>query len=189
MKTVAFRHMKDGTAAEYEMLAELEGRYAASLPERLAAALQRLGTSLEGYRVSRLEHSLQCATRAERDGADPEMIAAALLHDVGDDLAPHNHAALAAEILRGYVRPEVTWIVAQHGLFQAYYYAHHYGQDRNARDALRGHRWFGACAAFCENWDQASFDPAFQSERLEHFMPLLRDIFGKPPVFGTGLAL
>jgi predicted HD phosphohydrolase len=189
MKTVAFRHMKDGTAAEYEMLAELEGRYAASLPERLAAALRRLGTSLEGYRVTRLEHSLQCATRAERDGADPEMIAAALLHDVGDDLAPHNHAALAAEILRGYVRPEVTWIVAQHGLFQAYYYAHHYGKDRNAREALRGHQWFEACAAFCENWDQASFDPDFSSESLDHFLPLLTDIFGRKPEYQTGLTL
>ena len=189
MTTVSFRHMKDGTAADYRMLAELERGYAAALPGRLLAALQRLDTSLEGYRISRLEHSLQCATRAERDGADAEMIAAALLHDVGDDLAPHNHAALAADILRGYVRPEITWIVQQHGLFQAYYYAHHYGQNRHVRDALRGHKWFDACAAFCENWDQASFDPEFATEDLDHFIPLLTDIFGKSPAYDTGSAL
>ena len=183
MSTVSFRQMKHGTSEDYHLLAGLERSYAAALPERLTDALLRLGNSLEGYQVSRLEHSLQCATRAERDGADEEMVAAALLHDLGDDLAPHNHAALAAEIVRGYVRPEITWIVAQHGIFQAYYYAHHYGQDRNARDALRGHQWFSACAAFCENWDQASFDPDYATESLDHFKPLLHQLFCRPPRF------
>jgi len=117
MKPVEFRQMKDGTAEEYRMLAELEQDYATGLPRRLLNALGLLGDSLQGYQVSRLQHSLQAATRAERDGADEEMIAAALLHDVGDDLAPYNHAAMAAEILRPYVREEVAWIVAQHGLF------------------------------------------------------------------------
>ena len=162
------------------MLQTLEDSYEADLPQRLIAALQRLDFSLQGYLVTRLQHSLQAATRAERDGADEELIAAALLHDVGDDLAPRNHAALAAEIIRPYVRPEVTWIVAQHGIFQAFYYAHHYGQDRNAREALRGHQWFNACAEFCENWDQSSFDPDYDALPLSHFQPLLTDIFAKP---------
>jgi predicted HD phosphohydrolase len=179
MKQVQFRRMRDGTAEEYRMLEGLKRDYAAGLPQRLVRALLRLGDSLEGYRVTRLQHSLQTATRAERDGADEEMIAAALLHDIGDDLAPHNHAALAAEIVRPYVRPEVTWIVAQHGVFQAYYYAHHLGGDRDAREALRGHKWFGACAAFCENWDQASFDPDYDTMKLGHFVPLLELVFGR----------
>jgi predicted HD phosphohydrolase len=177
MKQVQFRQMKDGTAEEYRMLAGLEQDYAAALPRRLLNALGLLGESLQGYQVSRLQHSLQAATRAERDGADEEMIAAALLHDIGDDLAPFNHAAIAAEILRPYVREEVTWIVAQHGVFQAYYYAHHTGGDRNTRDALRGHKWFGACAAFCERWDQASFDPDYDGSPIGHFEPLLQQIF------------
>jgi predicted HD phosphohydrolase len=143
---------------------------------------------LQGYQVSRLQHSLQAATRAERDGADEEMIAAALLHDIGDDLAPCNHAAIAAEILRPYVRPEVAWIVEQHGVFQAYYYAHHTGGDRHARDSLRGHRWFNACAAFCEKWDQSSFDPDYQTLPLEHFGPLVRQVFLRPKE-GQGSAL
>ena len=181
MEQVAFRQMKDGTEAEYKMLDRLERKYAAELPQRLVAALKLLDTSLEGYQVSRLTHSLQTATRAERDGADEEMIAAALIHDLGDDLAPYNHAAFAAEIIKPYVRPQVTWIVAQHGVFQAYYYAHHYGQDRFAREALREHEWFGACAAFCENWDQASFDPEYDTLPLAHFEPLLERVFVKDP--------
>jgi predicted HD phosphohydrolase len=179
MDQVAFRQMKDGTEAEYLMLDTLERHYAAALPQRLLAALQKLDTSLEGYQVSRLTHSLQTATRAERDRADEEMIAAALLHDIGDDLAPYNHAAFAAEIIRPYVRPEITWIIAQHGIFQSYYYAHHYGRDRHAREALRGHEWFTPCAAFCENWDQASFDPDYDTLPLAHFAPLIERIFTK----------
>jgi predicted HD phosphohydrolase len=179
MNKVSFRQMKHGTAEEYRMLQTLEADYADQLPQRLSRALVRLDDSLEGYLVTRLQHSLQAATRAERDRADEELIAAALLHDIGDDLAPHNHAALAAEIMRPYVRPEVTWIVAQHGVFQAYYYAHHYNADRNARDALRGHEWFNACAMFCENWDQSSFDPDYQSLPLSHFEPLLNHLFRK----------
>jgi predicted HD phosphohydrolase len=180
MNQVSFRQMKYGTAEEYRMLQGLEAAYASALPDRLIAALLRLDDSLQGYLVTRLQHSLQAATRAERDGADEELIAAALLHDIGDDLAPHNHAALAAEILRPYVRPEVTWIVAQHGIFQAYYYAHHYGADRNAREVLRGHAWFNACADFCENWDQSSFDPDYETLPLSHFVPLLRQVFARP---------
>jgi predicted HD phosphohydrolase len=177
MQTVSFRRMADGTAAEYRMLDTLERHYAASLPARLIAALQRLDGSLEGYLVTRLTHSLQTATRAERDGADEEMIAAALLHDVGDDLAPWNHAAFAAEILRPYVRPQITWIVAQHGVFQNYYYAQHTGGDQHAREKFRGHEWFESCAAFCENWDQSSFDPDYPTKPLTHFEPLVTHIF------------
>ncbi len=178
--SVSFRQMKDSTAEDYRLLEHYERDYLRTLPDRLLAALAKLDTGLAGYPVSRLEHSLQTATRALRDGADDELVVAALLHDVGDDLAPYNHAELAAAILRPYVRPEVTWIVEQHGLFQSYYYAHHYGRDRNGRDRFRGHRWFDACASFCERWDQASFDPDYRSEPLERFVPLVRAIFSRP---------
>jgi predicted HD phosphohydrolase len=179
MNQVGFRAMKHGTADDYKMLDALERHYASALPHRLVQALERLGHSLEGYQVSRLHHSLQTATRAENDGADDELVAAALLHDIGDDLAPCNHAALAAEIIRPYVRPEVTWIVAHHGTFQMYYYAHHLGGNRDAREALRGHAWFDACAHFCETYDQPSFDPDYPTRALPHFMPLLERIFGQ----------
>jgi predicted HD phosphohydrolase len=178
--TVGFRQMKDGTREDYALLGRYEHDYALALPDRLLAALAKLDSGLAGYPLSRYQHSLQTATRALREGADTELVVAALVHDVGDDLAPYNHAELAAGILRPYVRAEVTWIVEQHGLFQSYYFAHHYDGDRNGRERLRSHRWFDACAAFCENWDQASFDPAYPSEPLERFVPLVREIFTRP---------
>jgi predicted HD phosphohydrolase len=177
---VSFRRMEDGTREDYELLERLERDYARRLPDRLIAALSKLDQSLPGYRVSRLEHSLQAATRALKEGADDELIVAALIHDVGDDLAPYNHAEVAAGIIRPYVRPEVAWIVEQHGLFQTYYYAHHTGGDRHAREKLRGHPWYQACKDFCARWDQCSFDPDYPSLPLAAFEPRLREIFTRP---------
>ena len=180
-RIVSFRRMEDGTKEDYELLERSEREYARHLPDHLLAALARLDHSLEGYPVSRLTHSLQAATRALRDGADDEMIAAALIHDVGDELAPYNHQEIAAAILRPYVRPEVTWIVQHHALFQNYYYVHHFGGDRNARDRLRDHPWYQACKDFCANWDQNSFDPGYPTEPLATFEPVIRRIFTRPP--------
>lgn len=179
---VSFRQMKDGTSADYVLLDAYEKNYASGLADRVLEALEKLGHALQGYPVSRLTHSLQAATRARRDGADDELIVAALLHDIGDELAPYNHAELAAAILRPYVRAEVSWIVAQHGLFQSYYYAQHRGGDRYARNRFKDHPWFHACAHFCAAWDQSSFDPDYAHDSKESFEPLVRQIFSRPPV-------
>jgi predicted HD phosphohydrolase len=180
-RIVSFRQMKDGTKEDYELLDEAEKRYALGLADRVLESLVKLDHSLEGYPVSRLGHSLQAATRALRDEADEEMVVAALIHDVGDELAPYNHAEVAAAILRPYVRAEVSWIVSHHGLFQNYYYVHHFGGDRNARERLREHPWYEACVHFCAAWDQSSFDPDYPSEPLSTFEPLVRRIFARAP--------
>ena len=181
MNTVSFTQMKDGSAEEYALLHRLEADYIRALPDRLLVALQRLGDSLQGYQVSRLEHSLQSATRAEDDGADVDLIVAALLHDLGDELAPDNHSQLAASILRPYVRAQVTWVVEMHGLFQMRYYAHHLGKDPDGYLAYRDHPWFEDCVTFCERYDQAAFDPAYPTRPLSHFEPLLRAVFARKP--------
>jgi predicted HD phosphohydrolase len=178
---VSFMRMADGTREDYLLLDQAERDYARGLPERVLEALRHLDHSLDGYRVSRLQHCLQTATRAAADGADDELLVAALMHDIGDELAPYNHAEVAAGIIRPYVRPEVSWIVEQHGLFQTYYYAHHLGGNRNARERLREHEWFGACASFCERWDQASFDPNYPTQPLEAFVPVVHRIFSRKP--------
>jgi predicted HD phosphohydrolase len=178
---VSFRRMEDGTREDYLLLDRSEREYAQALPDNIIAALHKLDHTLAGYPVTRLQHSLQAATRAMRDGADDELIVAALIHDIGDELAPYNHQDIAAAILQPYVRAEVTWIVAHHALFQNYYYVHHLGGDRNARDRFRDHPWYAACRDFCANWDQNSFDPDYPTEPLAAFEPLLRRVFGRAP--------
>ena len=130
-RIVSFTQMKHGTREDYALLDESERNFARGLPEQILGALRALDHSLEGYPVSRLGHILQTATRARNDGADEELVAGALIHDIGDMLAPYNHAEVAAGIIRPYVRAEVTWIVEQHGLVQSYYYAHHLGGNRS----------------------------------------------------------
>jgi len=183
LSKVQFTEMKHGSKEDYELLSKFEKEYAEKLPDRILEALLNLGDSMDGYQVSRLEHSLQSATRAERDGADEEMIVATLVHDIGDSLAPFNHSQLVASVLRPYVSEKVYWIMLHHGMFQEYYYAHHIGRDRNVRDQFKDHKYYQATVDFCEKWDQKSFDPEYDSFPLEHFEPMVRNLFSKQPKY------
>ncbi len=131
--TVAFTQMKDGSKEDYALLDNLEHEFVSKTADRVLEHLARLEHSLSGYKVSRLGHSLQSATLAYRDGADIDWVVATLLHDIGDDLAPHNHDSVAAAVIKPYVREEVSWVIQHHGIFQMVYYAHHTGGDPEAR--------------------------------------------------------
>lgn len=181
MDVVKFTSMADGDAEDYALLERQERLYADAVGDRLMTALAALDDSLSGYKVSRLGHSLQSATRAWRDGADIDWIVAALLHDIGDVHAPYNHDDYAATILQPYVREQVTWVVRVHGDFQKYYYAHHVGGNRNARERHAGHACYDDCVAFCARWDQTSFDPDYDSRTLDFFRPMVTTVFGRTP--------
>jgi predicted HD phosphohydrolase len=180
MDTVNFIRMQDGTREEYQFLDRMEDEYKAGLPERILEHLRKLEHSISGYRISRLEHSLQGATRAARAGETDEMIIAVLLHDIGDELATYSHSEMAAAILRPFVSEKLYWIVKHHGVFQMYYYAHHCGGDRNCRDIYRDHAWYQDAIDFCHNYDQNCFDPDYESEPLEFFEPILRRVMARP---------
>ena len=177
---VSFTQMKDGTKEDYELLEKLEKPYLALTADRVMDELRRQGeVSLEGYRITRLEHGLQSGTRAVREGADIDWVVGALLHDIGDGLAPQNHDRFSAEVIRPFVRDEVAWTVEHHGIFQMFYYGHHYGWDKDARDRFKGHPCWQSCADFCERWDQSSFDPDYDYEPLEFFEPMVREVFSR----------
>ncbi len=180
MQTVDFIHMEDGTREEYEFLGQLERGYTDQLPQRIMAALSKLAQGLSGYRINRLEHSLQGATRAHRAGESDEMVVAILLHDIGDELAPHSHSEMAAAILRPFVSEKIYWIVKHHGVFQMYYYAHHCGGDRNTREMFSDSPWYQDAIDFCHNYDQNCFDPDYDTEPLAFFEPVLRRVLANP---------
>jgi len=180
MQTVNFTRMEDGTREEYEFLDRMEHEFIAGLPERIIDSMRKLEHSISGYRISRLEHSLQGATRAFRADESEEMIIAVLLHDIGDELAPHSHSEMAAAILRPFVSERLYWIIKHHGIFQMYYYAHHCGGDRNTREMFRDHAWYQDAIDFCHNYDQNCFDPDYDSEPLEFFEPILRRVMSRP---------
>ena len=183
MKKVNFTEMKNGSKEDYELLEKYEKNFERKTADRLIKYLASQTTTLEGYQITRLEHSLQAATRAYKNGESEEMVVATLLHDIGDDLAPMNHSQYAASIIRPYVSEKTYWIILHHGLFQTYYSAHHLGGDRNARDKFKDHKYYQDTVDFCEKYDQSSFDPNYKSMSLEEFEPMEKKIFDRKPFY------
>ncbi len=183
MKKVNFTEMKHGSKEDYELLEKYEHNFERETADRLLKYLASQTTTLEGYQITRLEHSLQAATRAHRNNESEEMVVATLLHDIGDELAPMNHSQYAASIIRPYVSEKTYWIINHHGLFQTFYSAHHLGGDRNARDKFKDHKYYQATVDFCEKYDQSSFDPDYKSMTLKEFEPMVKRIFSRKPFY------
>ena len=181
MDLAKFVQMKDGTKEDYLLLEKHEKKYIEGTADRLIKFMSGLSNTLEGYQITRLEHSLQSATRALNDKASDEMVVATLLHDIGDELAPLNHSEYAAALLKPYVSEKTHWIIEKHGEFQMYYYAHHLGGNKNQRDKYKGHKYYKDTVDFCENWDQKSFDPNFKSLPLKDFESMVKKIFSRKP--------
>ena len=163
MEKVSFTEMKNGTKEDYLFLEKYEKEYVAKTADRILKFMSELTETLKGYQ---------------------EMVVATLLHDVGDELAPMNHSEYAAAILKQYVSEKTHWIIEKHGEFQAYYYVHHLGGNRNMREKYKDHKYYQATIDFCEKYDQISFDPNYKSLPLEHFEPMVRKIFSRKPYSG-----
>ena len=175
-----FTQMKDGDAEDYSIIAASNAKDYDHLADKVLTHLQMLKDDYGGFQVDRLTHSLQTATRAYRDNRDEEYIVCALIHDIGDNLAPANHAEFAATILQPFVSEENYWIVKHHGIFQGYYFFNFLGLDKNMRDEYRDSPYWHACAEFCAKYDQNSFDPEYDNMSIEEFEPMVRNVFAKP---------
>ena len=181
MSKVNFTAMDRGTREDYDLVFAHDVKNGSHQAEQVIGWLHAMDGD-SPYHVSRLEHCLQTATRAEQDGADEETVVCALLHDIGDVLGHHNHSQLAAALLRPYVGEKNYWVVKYHGLFQGYYWMEHFDQDKNARDRYKDHPYYQDCVDFCANWDQCSFDPAYPTQPLEHFIPMVERLFARKPL-------
>lgn len=177
---VPWTRMEDGTRADYEMLGALYAEHSQDeLVGNLISLLDVMRGPKLGYQIDRYEHSLQSASRALRADERLDLVMGALLHDIGDSIAPANHSALAASILKPYVDDETHWVVQHHGLFQGYYFFHHMGGDRDGRDVFVDHPFFDSCVAFCTNYDQNSFDPDYDTLPIAEFVPLMHELFSR----------
>ena len=175
-----FTSMTESTEADWQAIIAASAPFSRELPDRILAHLKMLKADHGGFAVDRLEHSLQTATRAFKDGRDEEYVVCALVHDIGDILGPSNHAEIGAVILKPYISEQNHWMMDKHGIFQGYYFFHHLGLDRDLREQYRGHPAFEHTAQFCHLYDQNSFDPAYESMPLEAFEPMLRRVLAAP---------
>ncbi|GBQ66850.1 putative HD phosphohydrolase [Ameyamaea chiangmaiensis NBRC 103196] len=175
-----FRSFDESTADDWVPIGVKFDAFQGEITSHIIGALKLLATLDLGYPIDRYQHSLQTATRALRDGADDETLVCALLHDVGDALAPTNHGAFAATMLAPYISPDNAWMVENHEAFQGYYYAQYFGGDPNARAAFRGHPAFERTVRFTDTWDQKAFDSGYDTLPLDAFIPALNRIFSRP---------
>jgi predicted HD phosphohydrolase len=179
-RRAAFHQMTEGTREDWMIIGGSAMEHNAKLADRVIAHLSLLANDYGGFAVDRLEHSLQTATRAHRDGRDEEYVVCALLHDVGDTLGSMNHADIAAAILKPFISEQNLFMLEKHGIFQGYYFFHHLGMNRDAREEFRGHPWFDRTARFCELYDGPAFDPRRETLPLEHFEPMVRRVLAAP---------
>ncbi len=179
-KRAQFHAMTEGTAEDWAIIGNCAKHFNKGLTDRVLDHLKLLDGDFGGFAIDRLQHSLQTATRAFRDGRDEEYVVCALLHDIGDTLGSFNHPDIAAAILKPFVSEQNLWMVQNHGVFQGYYFFHYLGLDRNMREQFKEHPWFEYTAQFCHLYDQPAFDPDYQSEPLEFFEPMVRRLFAKP---------
>lgn len=173
----SFTSMDTSTAEQWAVIGEETAKNQPRVAERVIGLLRSLADIVDGFSTDQLTHCLQTATRAERAGAGTEIVVASLCHDIGKAISVPNHPAIAAEILRAYVSPEVYHVIRTHQDFQGHHYYHHFGGDRNARDQYRGEEWFALGERFADEWDQKAFDPAYDTLPLEHFEPMVREVF------------
>jgi len=174
-----FTRMDESTAEQWAVIGRETAANQQRVAERMLEMLRSLAAITDGFAVDQLTHSLQTATRAERDGADSELVFASLMHDVGKAVSVPNHPEIAAAMIKPYVRPEVYEAIRAHQDFQGRHYYAHFGGDPNARDKYRGAAWFDLAARFADDWDQTAFDPDYDTLSLEHFEPLVRELTAK----------
>ena len=175
-----FRNFAEGTQDDWSIIAGQYLDFARALPDRVLTHLKLLDGDFGGFPIDRLQHCLQTATRAHRDGRPESYVVMALLHDIGDTLGTYDHPAIGAAILEPFVSEEEHWICRNHNDFQGYYYYHFLGMDRDKREQYRGSPHFAACEEFCAKYDQAAFDPDYDTLPLEFFEPMLRRVLATP---------
>jgi predicted HD phosphohydrolase len=170
-----FTRMDQSTADEWAVIGKETFEHQGRVADRVLGMLESLAEITDGFAVDQLTHCLQTATLAERAGADEELIFASLCHDIGKAVSVPNHPEIGAAIIKPYVRPDVHMAILAHQDFQGRHYYAHFGGDPNARDKYEGAPWFDLAAKFADEWDQIAFDPGYDTLKLEHFEPLVRE--------------
>jgi predicted HD phosphohydrolase len=175
-----FTRMDESTAEQWAVIGKETFEHQDRVAESVLAMLRSLATITDGFAVDQLTHSLQTATRAERAGADEEVVFASLLHDIGKAVSVPNHPEIAAAIIKPYVSADTYNMIRAHQDFQGRHYYHHFGGNPDARAQYEGEPWFDLAARFADDWDQVAFDPDYDTLPLEHFEPLVRARCAKP---------
>lgn len=150
------------------------------IPDRILAMLHASAGLVQGMQVTQLEHGLQTATMAERAGMNVDIVVASLCHDMGKVISTPNHSAISAEMIKPFVDPDAYWMVKVHQDFEGIHYLGKMGLDPMIRLQHRDHPAYELAERFADEWDQKAFDPDYDMLPLEHFEPMVREVFSRP---------
>jgi predicted HD phosphohydrolase len=175
-----FTRMDESTAEQWAVIGQETAKNQGRVADRILMLLRSLGDITDGFATDQLTHCLQTATLAEQAGADAEVVVASLCHDIGKAISVPNHGAIAAEMLKPYVRTEVYHTILNHQDFQGRHYYGYFDRPTDLRERFRDEPWFALCEQFTDDWDQVAFDPDGPTLPLEHFEPLVREVFARP---------
>lgn len=174
--------------------------------EFIADIFERRGAeSYLGEAVTMSQHMLQGAVLAERDGAPEELVAAALLHDIGHytsefgtlslgDVRDNYHEEAGAAVLAPFFPPVITECVRLHVPAKRYlcatdpgYYGKLSEASRHTLSLQGGPMSAAEVAEFETNpfhreavkvriWDDGGKDPALTTPPFRHYLPLLQRV-------------
>ena len=180
-----------------------------SFVDELIVLFQSRGDSqYGGEAVTQLEHALQAASLAEREQAAPELIVAALLHDIGHllhnlpDFAPEtgiddHHETSAGHFLRKHFPDAVTEPVRMHVAAKRYLcavesdYLQQLSQPSITSLGLQGgpmsseevaefrSQPFYQAAVRLRRWDDGAKDPTMVTPPISHFANYVRAVYKK----------
>jgi predicted HD phosphohydrolase len=174
---MSFKRMDEGKLEEWMAIGQEVAKRQANMPQIIKALLLQLEEQVDGFNINQLQHGLQTATRALRDGASEEMVVAALCHDIGKAISVENHPAIGAEILKPYVSRQTYEIIRTHQDFQGRHYYALMGKNPNARSQYEKEEWYAKAVQFTDEWDQAAFDEQYDTLPLSYFEPLIDRLF------------
>ena len=148
-------------------------------------------------RFASLNHLLQSATHALKDGHNEKVVLACLLHDIGvASFIRCDHGYWGAQMIEPYVDEEVSWAVRMHQALRFFpdpaagyeypqMYINYFGADYKPEpyivadyERARSHKWYMTSRLICVN-DIYSFDPNAKVS-LDDFVDIIGRNFKQP---------
>jgi hypothetical protein len=178
-----------------------EGQYLLQGPDPRLPAMPEKPTILDffnlRFRQGGIQHLLQSANLAKKNGLPEKIITACMLHDIGVvGFIQADHGYWGAQLLEPYVDEEITWAVRAHQALRFYadpdagyeypeIYVRNFGADyvpdphiAREYENARKHKWY-MTARMITVWDIYSFDPNVTVD-IDDFSDLIAKYFRSP---------
>lgn len=176
-----FTRMQDGTRDDWMKIATAHKADFHNTADRFIDMLRQLEGITLGFSCDQLQHALMTGTLARRAGASDEEIVVALCHDIAKVINVPNHGAIAAEMFKPYVNDDLYNVLKYHQDFQGEHYYEYLDAPTDLRLQYKDEPWYELAVKLVDEWDAEGFDPNFEVDSLDSFIPLIRKVVHAEP--------